>query len=91
MSLSGEEFIRWFLLHVLPKGLMRIRHYGFLSNRCRKEKLAKIRGYITQSNEASLSQRTEQKMAEPITTPRCLCPKCKAGTLQVIAEKAVVR
>ena len=36
MELHYAEFIRRFLMHVLPKGLMRIRHYGLLSNRCRK-------------------------------------------------------
>lgn len=91
MSLSGEEFIRRFLLHVLPKGLMRIRHYGFLSNRCRKEKLAKIREYLMQAHEAALNHRTEQKTAKPITIPHCPCPKCKAGQLQVIAEIPAIR
>jgi hypothetical protein len=37
MTLSAEEFIRRFLLHVLPKGLARIRHYGWMANRCRRE------------------------------------------------------
>src|SRR5208337_2533638 len=39
MTLSAEEFIRRFLLHVLPSGFHRIRYYGFLGNRYRKEKL----------------------------------------------------
>ena len=43
MALNGEELIRRFLLHILPKGFMRIRHYGFLANRCRRQKLAQIR------------------------------------------------
>ena len=43
LQLAGEELIRRLVQHVLPKGLMRIRHYGFLANRCRKEKLAQIR------------------------------------------------
>ncbi|PHR16529.1 MAG: IS91 family transposase [Fluviicola sp.] len=42
LRLSGVEFIRRFLQHVLPKGFMRIRHYGFLSNRYRRSKLADI-------------------------------------------------
>lgn len=42
MTLAGEEFVRRFLLHVLPKGLMRVRHYGFLANRCRRAHLAQI-------------------------------------------------
>ena len=37
MTLAAEEFIRRFLLHVLPKGFVRIRHYGWLANRCRTE------------------------------------------------------
>ena len=40
MPLSVVEFTRRFLLHVLPRGFVRIRHYGFLANRCRQEKLA---------------------------------------------------
>ncbi len=43
MTLSGEELIRRFLLHVLPKGFMRVRHFGFLANRCRARVLALIR------------------------------------------------
>ena len=39
LTLSSEEFIRRFLMHVLPKGLMRLRHYGLLANRCRKSAL----------------------------------------------------
>lgn len=40
MTLCGSEFIRRFLLHVLPKGFMRIRQYGYLANRHRQQKLA---------------------------------------------------
>jgi len=43
MTLSADEFIRRFLLHVLPRGFHRIRYYGFLGNRHRKEKLAHCR------------------------------------------------
>jgi hypothetical protein len=42
-SLPAEEFIRRFLLHVLPSGFMRIRHYGFLANRAKKICLAQCR------------------------------------------------
>ncbi len=87
MSLTGEEFIRRFLLHVLPKGLMRIRHYGFLANRCRKAKLATIRALIEQrqatENETSA---VEKKSVNGPNTTHCPCPKCKQGVLQVLAE-----
>ena len=43
MTLAGPEFARRFLMHIVPRGLMRVRHYGFLANRCRKRKLAEVR------------------------------------------------
>ena len=43
MTLDADEFIRRFLLHVLPDGFQRIRYYGFLANRYRAEKLALCR------------------------------------------------
>ena len=43
MTLAAEEFIRRFLLHVLPKGLVRIRHYGWMANRCRRQRSALCR------------------------------------------------
>ena len=46
MTLTAEEFIRRFLLHVLPKGLVRIRHYGWMANRCRRECAALCRALL---------------------------------------------
>ena len=46
LTLSEEELIRRFLLHVLPKGFMRIRHFGFLANRCRTQRIEEIRAAI---------------------------------------------
>jgi hypothetical protein len=43
MTLAAEEFIRRFLLHVLPNGFMRIRHFGFLANRSKKQSLSRCR------------------------------------------------
>ena len=43
MTLEAAEFIGRFLLHVLPKGLVRIRHFGFLANRCRRQKISHCR------------------------------------------------
>jgi hypothetical protein len=47
MTLGADEFIRRFLLHVLPTGFRRIRHFGFLANACRAAKLAQIRVALT--------------------------------------------
>jgi len=43
LALPATEFLRRFLLHVVPKGFMRIRHYGITANACRQEKLARCR------------------------------------------------
>jgi hypothetical protein len=43
MTLAANEFIRRFLLHVLPDGFQRIRYYGYLANRYREQKLARCR------------------------------------------------
>jgi hypothetical protein len=49
MTLDAVEFIRRFLLHVLPSGLVRIRHFGFLANRVRKQKLIHCRAVLAAS------------------------------------------
>jgi hypothetical protein len=46
MTLQADEFIRRFLLHMLPEGFQRIRYYGFLANRYRKQKLARSRALL---------------------------------------------
>ena len=46
MTLEPEEFMRRFLLHVLPGGFHRIRHYGLIANNARKENLARARGLL---------------------------------------------
>lgn len=48
MQLAADEFIRRFLLHVLPSGFQRIRHYGFLANRFRAVKLARCRQLLAE-------------------------------------------
>jgi hypothetical protein len=46
MTLEAVEFIRRFLLHVLPSGFVHIRHFGFVANRKLKEKLALCRSFL---------------------------------------------
>jgi len=57
---------------------MRIRHCGFLANRCRATKLAQIREAIGQDQEAA---------AEPATGERYPCPRCRQGRLQLVATR----
>lgn len=74
MSLDAVEFIRRFLLHILPGGFVKIRHFGFLSNRNRKTTLQCCRDLLPQP-----------ASAPAVTEPReHLCPVCKVGHLRVI-------
>ena len=50
MTLDANEFMRRFLMHVLPKGFRRIRHFGFLANACCVQKLARIRAALDVPN-----------------------------------------
>jgi hypothetical protein len=84
MALHYSEFIRRFLLHVLPKGLMRIRHYGILANRCRKASLKTIRNILT----APPPHQSETPSDEPATYR---CPKCRKGQLILKYEIAPSR
>jgi hypothetical protein len=78
MTLATAEFIRRFLLHVLPKGFHRIRHYGLLASGAREENLAKARKLLA----ASVPQETSQEPAasDALATP---CPCC-GGRMIVI-------
>lgn len=85
MALDPGEFIRRFLLHVLPKGLMRIRHYGILANRCRKTSISLIR-QILATPPPLVKQ--DDIANEPASYP---CPKCRKGQLLAKYEIAPVR
>ena len=81
MQLEGEEFLRRFLLHVLPKGLMRIRHYGWLANRCRRACLARIRASLERADETDRQQPQEPSPMPLFDGYRC--PRCRQGYLRV--------
>jgi hypothetical protein len=88
MRLSASEFVRRFLLHVLPRGFVRIRHYGLLSNRHRHEELTLCRQLLenaaaTEAEPAATAELLESAVA--VTATR-VCPKCGGGRLIVIGE-----
>ena len=85
LSLSAEEFLRRFLLHVLPKGLMRIRHYGFLANCCRERKLTLVRSAIAAEAEV-VQPAPEAAELSGIRREGYPCPRCGKGQLRVVAE-----
>jgi hypothetical protein len=87
VTISAVEFIRRFLLHSLPKGFVRIRHYGFLANRNRMANLKTIRRLLKLPTEllkmqASLEQMMLQLTGIDITT----CPCCNKGKMKLLAE-----
>lgn len=86
MQLDGDEFIRRFLLHVLPDGLMRIRHYGFLSNRCRKQKLDTIRACLQIPAQPAQDEKALITEVLRLSDTACPCPKCHTGHLRVCFE-----
>jgi hypothetical protein len=80
MTLDAVEFIRRFLLHVLPGGFVRIRQFGFLANRVRREKLARCRTLLGVAPDpiSPTKPTSDVKIDDP---DRTLCPVCKAGHL----------
>ena len=89
MTLAAHEFIRRFLLHVLPEGFQRIRHYGFLANGHRKAKLALIRRHLdgTPSGPATTDTPDEDAAAvAPDTTPPCPCCGGQMRIIEVLAD-----
>ena len=92
MTLDAVEFVRRFLMHVLPSGFVRVRHYGLLANRHRQEKLARCRELIGMA--VTPQADTAPTEPDPVTppareatvTPTRVCPRCGAGRMVVIAE-----
>lgn len=84
--LQGVEFVRRFLLHVLPTGIKRIRHYGVLASACKGVKLDAARTALRmpQSNPQAMES-AQGFMARVARIDVSLCPCCKVGRLQVSA------
>jgi hypothetical protein len=86
MTLTAEEFIRRFLLHVLPDGFHRVRHYGYLANGHRAAKLALCRQLLAApATLQSAATVNNLQPSEPVTAqPVHLCPCC-GGRMMPIA------
>jgi hypothetical protein len=84
MTLSVAEFIRRFLLHVLPTGFMRIRHFGLLANPHRKRKLARCRQLLAQSEAPPHRPReSAQEIMKRLTgIDLYACPLCHHGRMR---------
>ena len=87
MTLVAEEFIRRFLLHVLPEGFQRIRYYGFLANRYRAEKLALCRQLLQTrppTPKVEVKKDYRDRYEEITGVSLKTCPLCRHGTIIVI-------
>ena len=94
MTLDATEFIRRFLIHVLPTGFMRIRHFGFLANRSRRTKLGLCRQHLgvadptdgpagdAHGEEVPSSAARDEKISEPAHD--VVCPTCKTGRMVTV-------
>jgi hypothetical protein len=82
MHLGCEEFVRRYLLQVLPKGFTRIRHFGFLVGCCHRQRLAQIREALGKAEEPA-EEHAARCNGELRAHP---CPLCKIGHLRLIGE-----
>jgi len=80
MKLAGVEFLRRFLMHVLPDGFMRIRHFGFLANCVRQVRVTLLRQLLKIAG----SLPRFAKVIKPCEPEKltCLCPACHLGNMQ---------
>jgi hypothetical protein len=92
MTLTSDEFIRRFLLHVLPGGFHRIRHYGLLANSGRRDNLAQMRELL----KVAPAQEPKDVMADGLVKevqPTFVCPDCGAAMIiiEILARKPLIR
>lgn len=86
MTIKANEFIRRFLLHTLPKGFCKIRHYGLAANRTKKNNLKIVRKLLNAVH--SIYLRTKETWQETLLRLTgfdvAVCPKCKTGEMKTI-------
>ncbi len=81
MTLAATEFLRRFFLHVLPKGFVRIRHFGFLANRFRASRLALGQQLLASSSSTQRETRTPDVHSE--SSSLWHCPRCGASMIVI--------
>jgi hypothetical protein len=91
LTLGAIEFLERFLLHVLPRGLVRIRHYGFLANAVRRREVSRCRDLLNlpAAPGSKIPERSEtwKEMLLRLTgRDVTCCPRCKKGTMTDTAE-----
>ena len=96
LTLDAADFLCRFLNHIMPKGFMRIRHFGLLANSVRKKAIARCREYLDANHPRDgdtlqdPEKQTWQQLLERVTgIDATLCPICKTGHL--IPKKSIPR
>jgi hypothetical protein len=82
--LEAEEFIRRFLMHVVPSGFHRIRHYGFLANGKCKSKIKQIKEFLVQHQAEQLDKEVQEANNANLNDNGIICPACGQGYLRAI-------
>jgi hypothetical protein len=92
VKLDVDEFTRRFLLHILPRRFMRIRHFGFLGNRSKKL-LSRCRELLGLNPDlpAITKKSTQELMLQLTGIDITRCPRCKVGTLAFLARLPACR
>jgi hypothetical protein len=85
MTLTATEFLRRFFLHVLPKGFVRIRHFGFLANCCRVSRLALSQQLLPFSSSGQEEVGAEKAHSDSLWH----CPRCDATMIVIQRFTAV--
>jgi Putative transposase len=85
MTLRAEEFMRRFLLHVLPTGFVKVRHFGFLANRGRQDNLRLCRQLLAASSTTLPGLAPHDSPTnEPEANAVERCPRCKLGSMRIL-------
>ena len=87
LALKGEEFVRRLLLHVLPHGFMRIRHYGFMAKACRRKRLSEILRCLDKTPPATQTVAEACQLTQQLQTGCAVCPQCKQPALRIVGER----
>jgi hypothetical protein len=88
MTLTADEFMRRFLLHVLPSSFHRIRHFGLIANNGRKEKLALARELLNVVPAVAVTEVNGNEVMDEPVRPVFVCAHCGA---QMIVLESFVR
>lgn len=83
MTLTVDEFIRRFLLHVLPRGLHRIRYYGFFANALRTDHLIKAQALLNPAPQTTTNENTVAASGNGEPTSTFICPLCSAAMIVI--------